>query len=716
MTSIQPGVLPSGSPAAARTRRRRGNGYPDWVRAEKIAFYGDSITDNSSAVSTDNIYSYAWSWPQWAQSILRGRFTLATRADGTIDFGTSNKTAADLADDEQAYLPEVAASGADTIFVMAGANQNGNDAAGLAAEVDALWGVLQGLGFQVIGSEITPNFDSEPADAIVTGCNALLPALARARQIPFFTLPTLEAGDFSDGVHLHADGGMKVGYALASFLDRFVSETAYPIPAAASTRWATKNPTGLGASVPTDWTIAPAANVTCTKTRITDATGDWWELDFASAEPNAYAASTVKIANATAQPLAGDMAFAVAEYEVMGPTEFKNFSLWHELKTGKGFLTEFGVANMDGVDNHLIPHRGLAITPSKTVPSGTTASEITVVLWGLGKIRLRNVGGLSNAITLTGTAYPGEELTCTAAGQFTVGGANVGDADATKYTVGVEDVGLVIRCGASNALTCWHPKDVSGVEVVLLANKQAYNTGTTEATDTQTVTTWVSQTATAHEIAQATETNRPTRQVDEVPTGAGVNDVVSFDGDDNRMVFPSATGPGIFRAKAYAYVFFAGKSVIDATPEAYHEIYRAYSFAGSNRLNFGGRYDSQQKWWLQTRGPESPDALKLATATNDNGYHVVTAEALYGAGSIDLRIDGVTQSGAGTVALDSTNPTPDQQSGIVPSFGYSSPSSNQHSKMDVAGFVIASGASAMSNADRRLIEKYLGMLIGVNIS
>jgi hypothetical protein len=67
-------------------------------------------------------------------------------------------------------------------------------------------------------------------------------------------------------------------------------------------------------------------------------------------------------------------------------------------------------------------------------------------------IRLLGAGVSGSNPVITGTPFPGETLTSTIAGQWTVGGVDQAETG-TTYVVKVADIGLPIRCANSNTLT-----------------------------------------------------------------------------------------------------------------------------------------------------------------------------------------------------------------------------------------------------------------------
>ncbi len=91
------------------------------------------------------------------------------------------------------------------------------------------------------------------------------------------------------------------------------------------------------------------------------------------------------------------------------------------------------------------------------------------------------------------------------------------------------------------------PSDIAGLKLWLEADGNVYTSGTTQATNGQTVTTWVDASGQSHDATQATSGNRPI-----FVTGA-VNGkpVIRFDGIDDFM----GTASGSYAVQTYFIVF-----------------------------------------------------------------------------------------------------------------------------------------------------------------
>lgn len=249
--------------AAIDARRNRITpAYHTWTRATNVAMLGDSLTGLESKDSV-NGRKMQHSWHNWLNIFLNNRINwVLNPATDVRSFGVAGNTAEQIL----ARVPDVLATSADTVLVMAGANNISVDLpAVLAPKVTAIWDAIRTGGKQVIAAEILPLLDSVK-NANVNETNDILRVEAAKRGIPIITwsdetrvgayanpeLFTVALGDV--GVHLGQFGSVVAGRRAAFVLDKWIQKTAFAIPASGSADWITRNPymTG-GTTVPTDW-------------------------------------------------------------------------------------------------------------------------------------------------------------------------------------------------------------------------------------------------------------------------------------------------------------------------------------------------------------------------------------------------------------------------------------------------------------------------------
>ena len=320
------------------------------------------------------------------------------------------------------------------------------------------------------------------------------------------------------------------------------------------------------------------------------------------------------------------------------------------------------------------------------------------------------VGG-ATAPTIVGFAYPGELLIVdggTGSVQWRRDGENITGETSLAYTVGINDIGKsidVIRGEQeSDPVTCWHPKDEPGVSVVLLGNNQVFNAvdPEVEATDGQTVRRWRDQSANAFAFDQSTGANQPLRQTTEVSG----NDTVQFDGVDDIL----DGGPNsVIRNKQFGYMIVACADTNRTGGNDRHAVLQVSTnaiggaavwmamFTRFNGNNFA--VGSRRRF---------TDSVSSAESPSESGYHVLSGEARWSAGSLRLRVDGTQVS-----ADDDISSGPSQNadsptirvgsSGVRPFPGH------------VAFALVAAPDSEWTATQRSRIERYAGLLIGKDI-
>jgi hypothetical protein len=243
--------------------------YSSWTRAAKVAMLGDSLTglDGYHSVSNRKFYH---TWHNWLNIYLGQRITWAYNpATNSYSFGVGGNRAEQIL----ARVPDVLATDADTILVMAGANNILSDTpAILAPKVIAIWDAIIAGGKQVMATEILPLMDSNK-NKYVSPTNSLLKVAAEQRGIPFVVWgkevrdgPYARAdlffnGGLTDiGVHPGIFGGPVIGRIAAEQLDPYIQPAPFQFPAAglvtAGGSWVTRNASmsgGSSSTAPTDW-------------------------------------------------------------------------------------------------------------------------------------------------------------------------------------------------------------------------------------------------------------------------------------------------------------------------------------------------------------------------------------------------------------------------------------------------------------------------------
>jgi len=164
---------------------------------------------------------------------------------------------------------------------------------------------------------------------------------------------------------------------------------------------------------------------------------------------------------------------------------------------------------------------------------------------------------------ITGFPFPGEVLTAPAAGQWTADGVPISGETGTTYTVRVEDIGAVLRCGNSRAVRVWHPRDEPIARYCRVGFQGVFNSLSPDvpATDGQTVAGW--QDIISGSVAtQSTGINQPVFRA--------ADRALEFDGINDGLIL-SGTELEFFRSKSH-FGLIVGYHYEDSGTPAYHTL------------------------------------------------------------------------------------------------------------------------------------------------
>jgi hypothetical protein len=305
--------------------------------------------------------------------------------------------------------------------------------------------------------------------------------------------------------------------------------------------------------------------------------------------------------------------------------------------------------------------------------------------------------------TISGFAYPGETLTSTVAGQWFVDDvAVVGETGAT-YVVNLLDIGKPIRCDNSNALTCWKPSDIAGVIGGFFSIFNVFNSISPDvpATNNQTVRSWLGV-VNGYRVEQTIGANQPLYFTD-TPR-------INFDGSDDRLIHVATQIRDFSRNTNFASVYSAVRDTNRIGGTVTHPIVQSNTIT-NNVLTFGLDQNQSVGWRVSGRR-EVTETFKSAAAASSDGWHVVAGKHLYSSGALQLRVDGAQVASS---AFDSSGSSDNRNINAtrIGSDGTSSPA--LFFPGDMAGVVFVRHTADISATDQSRIERYLGLLVGLNI-
>ena len=338
-------------------------------------------------------------------------------------------------------------------------------------------------------------------------------------------------------------------------------------------------------------------------------------------------------------------------------------------------------------------------------------------------------------IAIVGIAYPGETLSAfglSSGYQWYVDGSPVIGETNNTYIIKTRDIGCDIRCDAlglqSNILTCWHPRDENGAEMILVANEQLFTdtAGTSLSTGpTQTIARlddisgngYFAQRGSAfgYESVTFDSPSNPTNNWQiRLQTSSPSNSASYFD------INGTTSDPGdIFRNKQYGYLISGCRATNPSSVSQGGSHRVAWFGAGTTESNVRlGIYARRASGELFAAVSRIDDAIPAVTASSpaNTNYNVLTAYGNWANGEISLRVNGVTQD---TQALASSGNTSDTR-GTANRIGIREPSGLISTQQQFVGgrfnsvFAITPNSPLTPSALSRL-ERFAGLLGGLNI-
>lgn len=317
---------------------------------------------------------------------------------------------------------------------------------------------------------------------------------------------------------------------------------------------------------------------------------------------------------------------------------------------------------------------------------------------------LKNPNLITQSV-VTGTAFPGETLTSTRAGQWYADGVAISGETGATYVVGLDMIGKAIRCTNSESVTIWHPHDIAGVARFWSSLQNVYNSVSPNvaATNGQTVRRWegiISGT----EANQTTGTNQPIY----LSSGQSGNPSLQFDGTNDYLSIGGTLSA--FNNKSVGIIFVGCRDTNHTGGTSSHV-----------PLEIRDGTDSRSRLTLVTRSSGASHIFAASTrvdgATTDitpvvssnANYNVIAAEALWGAGTLNLRVNGAQAS---TTSISAGNS--------------SATNSASNTIGTIAGFpleyafpghicAVCLVNAAITTTERSQIERYIGLFGALNI-
>jgi hypothetical protein len=263
------------------------------------------------------------------------------------------------------------------------------------------------------------------------------------------------------------------------------------------------------------------------------------------------------------------------------------------------------------------------------------------------------------------------------------------------YDLSNEDPTLIQTVYSTNDNTQypWQTTWSSGTTITPVAT-----TVDTLATDGQAVTAWrdiisgvnVTSSGTLAGLFESTDLDTPS---------------IKFDSTD-FFTIPTSIRT-VFNLQNYGYIFAGAKDTVPDGGDATHAVVSINRTGSFPKVALTTRYNSNNTFNAVT-GPNGTSLTGGFSLQNNSNYNVLTNEAMWADGEIRLRING-SQEGNGSFTAEQPNST------TTTSYigAYTSNTNNFNGYM--TAIILAAGDSPLSATDRNRLERFIGLLGGINI-
>lgn len=304
---------------------------------------------------------------------------------------------------------------------------------------------------------------------------------------------------------------------------------------------------------------------------------------------------------------------------------------------------------------------------------------------------------------ISGFAYPGAVLTSTMASQWYVDNLPVIGQTGSTYTVGMLDIGKLIRCGTGNPVLCWHPNQISSVARFWMSRANVLNSVSPDvsATDGQAVRRW-------NGILSGTQANQTTGTQQPIyrATGQSSGPSIEFDGTNDFFELPGASN--VLQNKSQAYLIAGCRDTNHTAGDTGHGV-AIYSINGSaaTRLGLNTRGSGGNNFTAVARRLDA-DAVTTALSSNNGNYNVLAAHGDYSNGFVRLRVNGSVVASAALPGSGNTSNTTSDSARIGQQVGVN------HFPGHMTAVCVVN--DTISATDLSRVERYIGLMGGLNIA
>lgn len=305
------------------------------------------------------------------------------------------------------------------------------------------------------------------------------------------------------------------------------------------------------------------------------------------------------------------------------------------------------------------------------------------------------------APVISGTAYPGNTLTSTQAGQWYVNGNAVSGETASTYVIRLDDIGYNINQTGSNTLTCWSPVDISSVAAFWTPYRNLYGAlaPDTPATDGQVALRWV-------DIKNGIQLNRNGAETPTFST-ADTHPRINFSTD--MMVFDDLN---VFTNKTYGEIFTAASitSVSTSSNPCYIAYYRTNANQLYARLGIMARNNSTNGTYARSHPLDTVTAKITASDGSPIGAYVFNARAEWlTGGKVTISRDNGTGQNVNSDATANTPNTASNNASIGGTIGGGTSYVNGYY------YSVCLVNGSLTATQRSQIARYMGLFMGKDI-
>jgi hypothetical protein len=221
----------------------------------------------------------------------------------------------------------------------------------------------------------------------------------------------------------------------------------------------------------------------------------------------------------------------------------------------------------------------------------------------------------------------------------------------------------------------------------------------TLATDGQTVAAW-RDIISGVNVAAGGGSNIALFEADDLATAS-----LKFDSTDFFTIPPSIRT--VFNLQNYGYIFAGAKDTVPNGGDATHAVVSINRTGSLPKVALTTRFNNNN-YFNAITGPNGSVLTGGTSLSNNSAYNVLTNEAMWADGEIRLRING-SQEGDGSFTAEQPNST------TATSYigAYTSSTNNFNGYM--TAIILAAGGSPLSDTDRNRLERFIGILGGLDI-